>query len=209
MAFPGGRRFNRPGDDCQLERGGIGGCCSWDDCPLGERRVHWVVAVLCTMLLLDVIATILGQGIGTDSFVSVASGDRVFWLFSEWKAMPIERLQVVGWQVWFAVGTIHVCGIGTHLVWSRQQHCATTEICCMLCTMGVCQWRLGTFLKAFDLSAIKDTKLMYRDYTDAEGDVCCHLHGFAVFCSARPLVHVWRSPFRWPVSPLLASIPLL
>ena len=112
MAFPGGRRFNRPGDDCQLERGGIGGCCSWDDCQLGERRVHCVVAVLCTMLLLDVIATILGQGIGSDSFVSVASGDGVFWLLSDWKAMPIERLQVVGWQVWFAVGTIHVCGIG-------------------------------------------------------------------------------------------------
>jgi hypothetical protein len=203
MAFPGGRRFNRPGDDCQLERGGIGGCCSWDDCQLGERRVHWVVAVLCTMLLLDVIATILGQGIGSDSFVSVASGDGVFWMLSDWRAMPIERLQVVGLR-W---GRYMFVELATHFVWPRPQHCATTEICCMLCTMGVCQWRLGTFLKAFDLSAIKE--LMYRDYTDAEGDVCCHLHGFAVFCSACPLVHVWRSPFSLPVSPLLASIPLL
>ena len=68
--FPGSG--DCPGDDCQLERGGIGGCCPGDDCQWGERRVHLVVAVFCTMLLLDVIATMLGQGIGSDSFVSVA-----------------------------------------------------------------------------------------------------------------------------------------
>ena len=38
----------------------------------GERRVHLVVAVRCTMLLLDVVATILGQCIGSGSFASVA-----------------------------------------------------------------------------------------------------------------------------------------
>ena len=34
--------------------------------------------------------------------------------------------------------------------------------------------------------------------------VACHLHGFAVFCTACHLVHVWRSPFNLPVSPLLS-----
>ena len=132
-----------------------------------------------------------------------------FGCFRTVKQCPLSDCKLWDGRFGLRWGRYMFVELATHLVWPRQQHCATTEICCMLCTMGVCQWRLGTFLKAFDLSVIKDTKLMYRDYTDAEGDVCCHLHGFAVFCNACPLVHVWRSPFRWPVSPLLASIPLL